>query len=295
MRYSLGPISYYWPKRNVYEFYQQAAQSDVDIVYLGETVCAKRRELKMKDWLTIAEQLTHAGKEVVLSTMALLETPSDYQQLKRLCQTSEFRIEANDLGAIALLEKAGFPFVVGPAINCYNGETLAQLLAKGMKRWVMPVELSRDWLSNILNSTAIRDKRDQFSVEVFSYGHLPLAYSARCFTARSLNRSKDQCELCCIDYPNGRTAFSQDGSQVFVINGIQTQSGLKYNLINEQRSMHGLVDIMRISPELDNTFDVINQFVQQAKQPHYRKLDKTKEVNGYWHNIAGLTLAGDAG
>lgn len=294
MKYSLGPILYYWPKNTVYEFYERAAQSDVDIVYLGETVCAKRRELKMKDWLTIAERLTQAGKEVVLSSMALLETPSDYQQLKRLCQSGEFRIEANDLAAISLLEKEGYSFVVGPAINCYNGETLAQLLDKGMERWVMPVELSRDWLTKILTSNAIADKRDQFSVEVFSYGHLPLAYSARCFTARSLNRSKDQCDLCCIDYPDGRTAFSQDGTQVFVINGIQTQSGLKYNLINDQQSMQGLVDIVRVNPEHEHTFEVIELFQQQVTKKHYQTLDKTKEANGYWHNIAGLAIAGDA-
>lgn len=294
MKYSLGPILYYWSKSKVYEFYERAAQTDVDIVYLGETVCAKRRELKLKDWLTIAEQLTQTGKEVVLSSMALLETPSDFQQLKRLCQQAEFSIEANDLAAISLLEKSGVPFVVGPAINCYNGETLAQLLKKGMQRWVMPVELSRDWLEKILSSDAIRNKRDEFSVEVFSYGHLPLAYSARCFTARSLNRSKDHCDLCCIDYPSGRTALSQDGSQVFVINGIQTQSGLKYNLINEQASMQGLVDIVRISPEVDMTFDVLSQFKQQADKPDYQRLDKMKESNGFWHNIAGLAVAGTA-
>ncbi len=53
-----------------------------------------------------------------------------------------------------------------------------------------------------------------------------LAYSARCFTARSENRAKDDCETCCQKkYPQGRQVLSQENQQVFVLNGIQTQSG----------------------------------------------------------------------
>ena len=71
--------------------------------------------------------------------------------------------------------------------------------------------------------------RNQFEVEVLSYGHLPLAYSARCFTARSEDRPKDECETCCIKYLNGRNVLSQENQQVFVLNGIQTMSGYVYN------------------------------------------------------------------
>ena len=51
-----------------------------------------------------------------------------------------------------------------------------------MQRWTMPVELSRDWLAELLDDCSARGLRNQFEVEVFAYGHLPLAYSARCFT-----------------------------------------------------------------------------------------------------------------
>jgi hypothetical protein len=106
-----------------------------------------------------------------------------------------------------------------------------------MQRWVMPVELSRDWLMQ-LNQDLGRE-RQQFEVEVFAYGHLPLAYSARCFTARSLDRPKDNCELACIHYPTGRLASSREGQKVFNLNGIQTQSGYCYNLGNEPGGWRG--------------------------------------------------------
>ena len=54
-----------------------------------------------------------------------------------------------------------------------------------MVRWCMPVELSRDRLKTIVEQCQRAGFLDQFEVEVHSYGHLPLAYSARCFTARS--------------------------------------------------------------------------------------------------------------
>lgn len=49
MRYSLGSVLYYWPRTVLEDFYHQAAQSEADIIYLGESVCSKRRELKPAD------------------------------------------------------------------------------------------------------------------------------------------------------------------------------------------------------------------------------------------------------
>ena len=65
---SLGPIQYYWDRDTVFDFYKQIAETPVDIVYLGETVCSKRRLMRDEDWLEIAAQLKQAGKEVVLSS-----------------------------------------------------------------------------------------------------------------------------------------------------------------------------------------------------------------------------------
>lgn len=43
MKYSLGPVLWYWPKETLEDFYQQAAASSADVIYLGEAVCSKRR------------------------------------------------------------------------------------------------------------------------------------------------------------------------------------------------------------------------------------------------------------
>jgi collagenase-like PrtC family protease len=122
MKISLGSILYYWSKETVLDFYEQIANSAVEIVYLGETVCAKRKALKTGDWIELARHLSQKGKQVVLSTLALIEAESDLKTLQRLCENGEFLIEANDLGAVQLLK--GKPFVAGHAINIYNSRTL---------------------------------------------------------------------------------------------------------------------------------------------------------------------------
>jgi len=240
MKFSLGANQYYWPKQKTADFYQQAAQSNADIIYLGETVCSKRRELRQPQWLELARELAKSNKQVVLSTMALLEAPSEVSLLKKYCDNGEFIIEANDVGAIELCHQNKVEFVCGQAINAYNSPALKSLLKLGMQRWVTPVELSKDLISAILTEMDGFNLRDKFEVETQAYGHLPLAYSARCFTARSENRSKDDCELCCIKYPSGRTADSQDDKQLFVLNGIQTMSGYCYDLRNDLASIEGV-------------------------------------------------------
>ena len=53
MKLSLGPSLFFWPKNDVEAYYQQALNSNADIIYLGETVCSKRRELRAKDWICL--------------------------------------------------------------------------------------------------------------------------------------------------------------------------------------------------------------------------------------------------
>ncbi|OCG21139.1 U32 family peptidase [Gilliamella sp. wkB108] len=290
MKYALGPVLYYWPKIETEAFYHAAKDSQADIIYMGETVCTKRREMRVPNWLELAKEIAKSGKQVVLSTLALLEAPSELNDLRQLVNNGEFLVEANDLAAINIAHDNKLPFVAGPAINCYNALTLKLLQKQGMIRWCMPVELSRDWLSNVLKQFASLNIERKFEVEVFSYGYLPLAYSARCFTARSEDRPKDKCETCCIKYPVGREVFSQEQQKVFVLNGIQTQSGYCYNLGNNLKDMKGLVDIVRISPLGLETLDIVTQFKANEDGLHPLQVEHKRDCNGYWNGIAGLEL-----
>ncbi len=100
MKYALGPVLYYWSKETLETFYQQAARSEADIVYLGEAVCSKRRATKVGDWLDMAKALAQSGKQVVLSTLALVQAASELNELKRYVENGEFMLEASDLGVV---------------------------------------------------------------------------------------------------------------------------------------------------------------------------------------------------
>ena len=87
MKYSLGPVLYYWPKETLEDFYQQAATSSADVIYLGEAVCSKRRATKVGDWLEMAKSLAGSGKQVVLSTLALVQASSELGERPLLYRT----------------------------------------------------------------------------------------------------------------------------------------------------------------------------------------------------------------
>ncbi len=175
------------------------------MIYLGEAVCSKRRATKVGDWLEMANRSPEVASGFVLSTLALVQASSELGELKRYVENGEFLIEASDLGVVNMCAERKLPFVAGHALNCYNAVTLKILLKQGMMRWCMPVELSRDWLVNLLNQCDELGIRNQFEVEVLSYGHLPLAYSARCFTARSEDRPKMSVKPAALSIRTGAT------------------------------------------------------------------------------------------
>lgn len=290
MQYALGPVLWYWPTDTLEDFYQQAVRSSADIIYLGEAVCSKRRATPYARWMDLAREVAASGKQVVLSTLALLQSPSELKELQRYVENGEFLIEANDIGTVNMAAERHLPFVAGPTLNVYNADTLQLLVREGMTRWCMPVEMSRDWLLQLLDQCETRGIRQQFEVEVLGYGHLPLALSARCFTARSENRAKDDCETCCISYPAGRRVNSQEGQQVFVLNGIQTMSGYCYNLGNDLAGMRDQVDCVRLSPQDVTTLAEIDRFRANENGQAPLMVAKGSDCNGYWRKLAGMTL-----
>lgn len=292
LKLALGPILYYWPRDTVFQFYEAIAATSVDIVYLGETVCLRRHALRQADWLTIAEQLDAAGKQVVLSTQALIESGSDLATLRKITGNGRFAVEANDMGAVHCLEGKLSSFIAGPHLNVYNVPTLELIARLGARRWVMPLEMGSDGLALMQQG-----RPAGIETEVFAYGRMPLAFSARCFTARHRNLPKDNCQFSCLDYPDGLLLQTRESQSFLTLNGTQTQSSLVYNLIGELAQMRSLgVDVARISPQAQHTEHIIELFdeVRRQQLAPGDALQRMKErmpdqpCNGYWYGKPGL-------
>jgi O2-independent ubiquinone biosynthesis protein UbiV len=291
MKIALGPVLYYWPRNTLYRFYDAVAESAADIVYLGEAVCSRRHEMRLPDWLEIAAKLREAGKEVVLSTQVLLESGSDVSAMSKVAANGEFMVEANDMGAVHRV--AGkVPFVAGPHLNIYNAPSLAWMASLGAVRWVPPLEMKREDLAVLQ-----QERPAGLQTEVFAYGRMPLAFSARCFTARHRNLPKDDCQFACMDDPDGLVLKTREGEEFLVLNGIQTQSARVYNLVDALGDMSAKgVDAVRISPQSNDTLAIVSIFDQARTQAisaaqamaQLEPLLPGKQCNGYWHGEAGL-------
>ena len=297
MRLSLGPIPFFWNREQVFDFYARVAAAPVDIVYLGETVCSKRRALRLPDWLGIAERLTAAGKEAVLSTLTLIEAESEAAYMRTITENGRYAVEANDMAAVNMLEGVT-PFVIGPHVNVYNSRTLTLMARAGANRWVMPMELDRDTLA------ALQEQRPEgMETEVFVFGRLPLAFSARCFTARAHKLSKDECGFCCADYPDGMELRTREGQSFLNLNGIQVQSGETYNLVNEIGALRALgVEVLRLSPQAPGMFQIVDAF--RGVMDGHRELSAAAAMlepyqavgacDGYWYGAPGMNrVSGD--
>ncbi len=290
MKLSLGPILYYWRRDDVRKFYEESLAWPVDIYYIGEVVCSRRHEMRFEDWLDIAALLGAEGREVVLSSQALLESESDLKRLHKLTDNGLFSVEANDMGAVRLV--GGSPFVAGTHLNIYNTTTLDFLAAQGAFRWVPQVEMSGAQIRSVLTG-----KTCAIETEIFAYGRLPLALSSRCFTARHYDLPKDDCQFKCLDHPAGLALSTRESEDFLTLNGIQTQSSSVHCLLEEVQETRALgADILRISPQPVGTGEILStyrEFLDQyiSVQEAHQRLQMNAidaHCNGYWHGKPGM-------
>jgi collagenase-like PrtC family protease len=274
----------------VFDFYEAMAATAVDIVYLGEVTCSRRHELRLSDWLDVAELMRSAGKTAVLSTQVLLESGSDVSAMQKIAANTDFGIEANDMGAVSALTGAR-GFVAGPHLNVYNGPTLQWMASMGASRWVAPLEMPRNDLALLQ-----QQRPAGLQTEVFVHGRLPLAFSARCFTARHRNLPKDDCRFSCIHHPDGLMLKTREQAEFLVLNGIQTQSARVHSLIDAWDDLCALgVDVARISPQSLHTAEVIGLYdavrrgtlAGPAARTALLPLLPDRDCNGYWHGQTG--------
>jgi collagenase-like PrtC family protease len=292
IKLSLGAPQYYWPRQTYFDFYEAVAASPVDIVYLGETVCSRRKELRLQDWLDIADLMRASGKEAVLSTQVLLESGVEVSTMHKVTANTDWPVEANDMGAVQRMAAAKRPFVGGLHLNIYNQPALQWLAQLGATRWVAPLEMKHEDLAALIQAGP-----QNLQTEVFAYGRMPLAFSARCFTARQRNLPKDDCQFSCLDHPDGLMLKTRESEEFLVLNGIQTQSARVHNLIDELPRMQRMgVAVARISPQAQHTGDIVALFdaVRQGRlapldaRAQLQPLMPEQSCNGYWHGQPGL-------
>lgn len=286
LRLAVGPLQYYWPRTAVMEFYAAIAESPADIVYLGEVVCSRRHEMSFDDWLEVAALLAGHGKEVVFSTQPVTESEGDLKLVRRAVANGSYRVEANDMGAVRMLAGVG-GWVAGPHLNLYNPQSLALITALGATRWVAPIEVTRDIAQGVLAA-----RPAGVEAEVFAHGRLPLAFSARCFTARRYNLQKESCAYRCLEHPDGLSLRTREGEPFLVLNGVQTQSAKVYSLMRDIDSLRAAgIDILRVSPQSSGTVGVLKALRTACDGAPATGLEEADSCDGFWHGRPGLERA----
>ncbi|CCQ75245.1 U32 family peptidase [Magnetospira sp. QH-2] len=292
---TLGPVYYNWEPERWRDFYFRIAdEAPVNTVCLGEVVCSKRQPFLDPVLPEAIERLQAAGKEVLLSTLALIMSEREEKQVRALCTDSEIMVEANDLSAVSFL--TGRPHTVGPLVNVYNEGTLSYLARNGATRVSLPGELS----SASLRALAAAELAE---LEVQVFGRLPLAISARCYHARSRELHKDSCQYVCSDDPDGMDLDTMDGEPFLAVNGTQTLSYTYVNLVRELPELARMgINHYRLAAQ-DMDMVAVAQAYRRLLDGHMEAAEAIAELddlsggvpfsNGYYHGTDGVAAVGD--
>lgn len=243
LKITLGPVPYLWDGEAWRDFYFRIADCAwIDAVTLGEVVCSKRIHFIQPFIDSVAARLVDAGKQVAMASMAMVTLEREAVLTRRLIKESALPVEANDLSGIGQL--AGRPHLIGPFVNVYNGATARLFAARGASRICLGPELPLSSVAEIIGGAPGTE------FEVFAFGRLPLAISARCAHARAKGHSKDNCQFVCQEDPDGLAVDTLDGQHFLTLNGVQTMSHTCQVLLAELPALRDAgVTHIRLSPQ----------------------------------------------
>jgi collagenase-like PrtC family protease len=294
MQLTLGPILYNWSPELWRDFYFRIAdEAPVDTVVVGEVVCSKRLPFFAGHLPHVVERLASAGKSVLLGSLILPSLARERRQMAELAQTDGMTVEVNDVTCLAHLQ--GRPHAIGPFVNVYNEATAAFLIRQGAQRICLPPELPLQSIRAIAAATP------DTAIEVFAFGKVPLAISARCYHARIHKLSKDNCRFVCEQDPDGLTVDTLDGERFLSVNGVQTLSHTCANLIASAHELAAAgVRALRLSPQQCDMVAVAHTFkdVLDGRRDVQSAIDVLEKIypqapfaDGFIHGIPGHVLA----
>ncbi|MDW7555474.1 U32 family peptidase (plasmid) [Azospirillum brasilense] len=292
---TLGPVLFNWPAERWRDFYARIAdEAPVDAVVVGEIVCSKRAPFLAPVMDEVIARLAAAGKEVWLASPILVGSDRERAAMRDLVESDLLPVEANDMGALALLE--GRRHAVGPFINSYNEATLMWLAGRGAVAVSLPAELPAASVAVMAKTgTALG-----LSMEVQVFGRAPLAISARCYHARAHALHKDGCQFVCANDPDGMPVSTVDGQPFLSVNGTQTLSHGYLALAAEIDRLRAMgIRRFRLSPQDLDMVAVATAFRAvldgarsgQDVMAELRGMTAVPLENGFFHNMAGAAYA----
>lgn len=287
----LGPVLYLWEPGAWRDFYHRIAdEADVDTVVIGEVVCSKRMHFHDALLDGVIERLVAAGKSIRVASLALVTLERELKLTHRLVERG-LPVEVSELSGHAAMR--GRPHAVGPLVNVYNAATANVLTKGGATSICLPPELPLGAIR------AIAAGSQGIGIEVFAFGRVPLAISARCAHARIKGQTKDNCRFVCGEDPDGLMVDTLDGQPFLALNGVQTMSGSVQCLLADVPALLASgVSGLRLSPQVCDMAAVASLYRATAEGlmageealAKVRSLYPAMYSNGFLHAVPGHVM-----
>ena len=291
---TLGPLLFHWSPAKRRDFYFRIAdEAPVDCVHLGEVVCSKREPFSAPDLPEIAERLQVAGKQVVLSTLALVTSQREIQAIRDHCDAG-FLVEANDVSCLRAL--AGKPHVIGPLLNIFNEGSLAYAARCGAVRIVPPPEVTAAGIG------VFAAHAGALEIEAIVFGRQTLSVSARCYHARSRGLHKDNCQFTCegeriagehAGWPEHRRRQRHPDNVACLCRLLREMADLAAKGVHRFRLSPQDVDMVAVARLVRDVVDErIDADAAMARLPTI--IGDVPTINGYMHGREGRALVAGA-